>query len=353
MENWRNLIITEQISILEAIKVIDSGGGQIALVADPAGRLCGTLTDADVRRAILSGMDLSLPALKIMNTCPTTIRDNDPESKALDLMRTHHLRQIPVLDANGCIVNTLMREEFLDNPHLPNAAVIMAGGLGTRLAPLTQNCPKPMLTVGAKPLLEIILDCLIESGFRRFFIAVNYMCEMIVDYFGDGMSKGVSIEYLQEDKRLGTAGALCLLPTAEAHPVLVINGDILTRINFQKIISYHTQMNAAATMAVKQYSFQVPYGVAVSDEQHYITAITEKPVHDFFVNAGIYVLSSSALCKIPDNCYFDMPSLFQKLLSENKPIAAFPIHEYWLDIGQPDDYQKANREFRSIFKVED
>jgi NDP-sugar pyrophosphorylase family protein len=224
----------------------------------------------------------------------------------------------------------------------------MAGGLVNRLRPLTDECPKPMLKVGNKPLLETIVENFIEYGFHRFYISVNYMADVVESYFGDGSRWGVDIEYLHEEHRLGTAGALSLLPETPTEAILVMNGDLLTKVNFKQLLDFHYGHQAQATMCVREYDFQVPYGVVKIDGQR-ITSIDEKPIQRFFVNAGIYVLEPEALDLISSNIFFDMTTLFEKLIELKKEPAVFPIREYWLDIGHLADYNRANGEYRDIF----
>jgi NDP-sugar pyrophosphorylase family protein len=224
----------------------------------------------------------------------------------------------------------------------------MAGGLGTRLGELTRDCPKPLLRVGNKPVLETILENCIEYAFKRFYISVNYKADMLKDYFGDGSRWGVDIRYIEEKKRLGTAGALGLLPEDPTVPLLVMNADVLTKINFKHLLEFHEEHRSVATMCVREYEFQVPYGV-VKIDNHRLLDILEKPVHQFFVNAGIYVLNPEAVSMVPKNTYFDMPALFEKLLQDQAETAAFPVREYWLDIGRKDDLERANGDYAEVF----
>ena len=225
----------------------------------------------------------------------------------------------------------------------------MAGGLGSRLAPLTEKCPKPMIQIGNKPILEIILENFINQGFSKFYITVNYLSDVIKNYFGDGHQLGVNIEYIEEDKRLGTSGSLSLLPEKPSSPLLIINGDLLTKINFQSLIDYHLEHNCVATMCLCEYDIQVPYGVVdISDFN--VKNILEKPVHKCFINAGIYCLDPECLDYIPVNEHFDMTTLFESLLKDEKTICSFPIREYWLDIGRISDLEKANIDIDRVIK---
>lgn len=349
MKDWKTVVVAPDISIRETIRIIDQGALKIALVVDAGQRLLGTVTDGDVRRGILKGCSLEDGVRQVMNTSPTVAGKQDGREKILALMRQKQIYQIPLVDAGGVLVGLEVIDTILAPPRFDNWVVLMAGGLGSRLKSLTAEIPKPLLKVGDKPILETILDNFIEHGFHRFFIAVNYKSELIEDYFGDGSRWGVRIDYLREKKKLGTAGALGLLPERPDAPVLVMNGDVLTKVNLQQLLDFHLDHRVAATMCVREYDFQVPYGVVKLD-RHRIASIEEKPIQRFFVNAGIYVLNPEALETVPNDAYFDMPSLFTRLAEEQRETAAFPIREYWLDIGRLDDFERAQAEFGSAFE---
>lgn len=344
MKNWKDIVVSPDISLREAIKRIDASGIQMALVADADFRLRGVLSDGDVRRAILNGLDLDGPVSKAMNGHPKTGSTHTPRTEVLAMMRRFTFHHLPLIDDSGRLGGLAMLDDFMGVVDRENWVVLMVGGLGSRLRPLTDVCPKPMLRIGGKPILESILESFLEQGFRRFFLSVNYMADVIRDYFGDGSQWGARIEYLQESERLGTAGALSLLPEKPSAPLLVMNGDLITKANFVAMLDFHQEHQAAATMAVREYDLQVPYGVVKVDGVR-ITAIEEKPVHRFFVNGGIYVLESNALDFIPANTFFDMPSLFQDLEAHGRKAAAYPLREYWLDIGRLEEYERAQREW--------
>jgi len=346
--SWKNAVVLPHAPIVEAIRIIDSSALQIALVVNAHNQLIGTVTDGDVRRSILRGHSLQDAVEKIMNPQPTTARPQDGNDVLLMLMRSKRLHHIPLVDEDGVLCGVQLLDDLLQIEAQPNWVILMAGGLGTRLGGLTQDCPKPLLKVGTKPILETILLAFAEHGFRKFFLSVNYKAEMVEAHFGDGARWGVEIEYLRETERLGTAGALSLLPEKPGHPVFVMNGDLLTKVNFQQLLQFHTQHHVAATMCVREYDFQVPYGVVKMDE-HRIAGIDEKPMQSFFVNAGIYVLNPEALEIIPPRAPFDMTSLFQSLIGSGRETAAFPLREYWLDIGQRADFERANIEFGENF----
>jgi dTDP-glucose pyrophosphorylase len=346
--DWHNALIGPQSCLREAIEVIDAAGLQIALVADEEGQLLGTVTDGDVRRAILRGISLEDPVRRVMNENPTTARAQDDREALLALMRQRRLHQIPVLDATWRVVGLEVLDDLLKPQPKTNPVVLMAGGLGSRLRPLTDECPKPLLRVGTKPILETILEAFIEHGFNRFYVSVNYKAEMIEAYFGDGSRWGATIEYLREKERLGTAGALSLLPEPPVEPVFVMNGDLLTRLNFAHLLDFHTAHGSVATMCVREYEMQVPYGV-IKTRSHRILDIHEKPTERYLVNAGVYVLQPDALALIPRDRSFDMPDLFKRLMDRGGDTAVFPIREYWMDIGQMDDFHRANGHFEEVF----
>ncbi|MBJ6723161.1 nucleotidyltransferase family protein [Geomesophilobacter sediminis] len=349
MKSWKNILIEPDTPVVKAMEIIDASALQIALVVDAANRLLGTVTDGDIRRGILNNVGLNEPVRKVMFNKPSTARIEDGRESILSIMKARMLRQIPVLDRNGCVVGLEIWDDLMEVKQRDNAVLLMAGGLGSRLGDLTKDCPKPLLKVGDKPVLEIILENCIEYGLRKFFLSVNYKAHMVQDYFGDGARWGVEISYVQEEKRLGTAGALGILPFEPTLPLLVMNADVLTKINLQHLLDFHTAHQAVATMCVREYDFQVPYGVVKLD-QHRLVGIEEKPVQSFFVSAGIYVLDALAFKYIPRNEFYDMPTLFEKIIAENHATAAFPVHEYWLDIGRLADYERANGEYSEVFK---
>ena len=349
MTSWKDILLPPNASIRDAIRVLDNSAKQIVLIVDEDKVLLGTVTDGDIRRGILKGMGLDIPVREIMNPDPTCLRAGEVKENILAAMQRKRLHQIPTVDENRRVVGLEVLDELLYKRERPNAVVLMAGGLGMRLRPLTENCPKPMLKVGNKPLLETILENFIEYGFRRFYFSVNYMADMVESHFGDGSPWGVEITYIHENQRMGTAGALSLLPGKQDFPLLVMNGDLLTKVNFEQLLAFHVEHHAQATMCVREYDFQVPYGV-VRIDNHRVAGIDEKPVKKFFINAGIYVLEPETLDLIPNDVYFDMPRLFDKLIELKKITSAFPVREYWIDIGHMADYDRANGEYGVIFR---
>lgn len=345
MKNWQDIVVAPHTRLHDAIARIDSTGSQLALVLDEHQRLVGVLSDGDVRRALLRGVDLTKVLTgDVMNRNPATSRVSATVPELLTLMRRKVLRHVPLLDDEGRVVGLATLEALTSGLERPNWVVLMAGGLGSRLMPLTENCPKPMLQVGGKPILESILESFFEQGFRKFYFSVNYLAQAFKDYFGDGSRWGVEIIYMHENKRMGTAGALSLLPERPKDPIIVMNGDLLTRVRFDNLLNFHIEHRAVATMAVREYDFQVPYGVVRLDGAS-IHAIEEKPVQRFFVNAGIYALSPQALSHIPVDTAFDMPALFERLLQSKETTSAYPMREYWLDIGRMEEFERAQKEW--------
>jgi dTDP-glucose pyrophosphorylase len=346
MTEWRKILVLPDTSIRETIEKITESALQISLVVNKDNVLLGTVTDGDIRAGILKGISLDAAVQQIMHRQPTVARPGDDRDLILSTMKAKRIHHMPTVDAEGHLIGLETLDELLKPAPRENIVVLMAGGLGTRLRPLTNECPKPLLSIGKRPILETILLNFIDYGFNRFYIAVNYKAQMVIDRFGDGSQWGVDIRYLHEKERMGTAGALGLLPERPSQTVLVMNADLLTRVNFDNLLIYHDKHNAKATMCVREYDFQVPYGVVTLDN-HRLLSIEEKPVKRFFVNAGIYALQPDVLDFVPRDTFFDMPQLFECLIGNKNEIAVFPIREYWLDIGQLNDYERATTEFSS------
>jgi dTDP-glucose pyrophosphorylase len=344
MKAWQQLLLLPTASIREAIHRIDSGNAQIALVVDGNGVLAGTVTDGDVRRGLLRGLSLEDPVSSIMNQSPTTGSRSEDRIALLGLMKRRFLHQIPLVDENGRVLGLETLDDLLRPARRENPVVLMAGGMGTRLRPLTEKIPKPMLRIGDKPILESILESFTEHGFWKFYFAVNYKAEIIERHFGDGRKWDAQIEYIREEKKLGTAGPLSLLPVIPKVPILVMNADILTRVNFSNLLGFHEQSRAAATICIREYSHTVPYGVVQMNENELI-GIEEKPVQRSMVSAGIYVLEPQTLVRLQQGRYYEMPALLQDLASDGKKVIGFPVHEYWLDIGRLEDLERAHEFF--------
>ena len=349
MSNWQKSLIRPTSSIKEALEAIERGSMQIAMVVDEERHLLGTVTDGDIRRGILRGISLDEAIHTVMNSLPTVARSYEDPQTILGIMKLKQLHQIPIVDESGRVVAVNVLDDMLMPQVRPNWVLLMAGGLGSRLAPLADNCPKPLLNVGGKPLLETILEGFIDQGFRQFYMSVNYMAEMVMDHFGDGSKWGVEIRYLHEQRKMGTAGALTLLPEAPEQPLLVMNGDLLTKVNFRQLLELHMEQKAHATMCIREYNFQVPYGVVRIDRQR-LVGIDEKPLQKFFVSAGIYVLNPEIIAELPKDTPLNMPGLFESLIERNYRTSVFPIREYWLDIGQIDDFKRANGEYAEVFQ---
>lgn len=334
--------------IRKALETIDQGAMKIALIVDEKQILIGTLSDGDIRRGLLSGLGMEDSIETIYNRKPTVCRLNDPKEKVIQTAVSRRVYQIPLVDDLGRVVKLAEIDHLIKKEKLPNQVVIMAGGMGKRLMPLTEHTPKPMLKVGGRPILETLISRLQQQGFSEILISINYKGEQIKDYFGDGRMMGVSIRYIEEEKPMGTAGALGIMEEEPRHPVLVMNGDILTNVNFENLIDFHYKSKADATMCIREYGLEVPYGVVRLNENN-IIAIEEKPVQQFYVNAGIYVLNPEVIKTIKPGSAIDMTQIFEKLVQQNSVTVSFPIREFWMDIGKLEDYNRANNEYFRVF----
>ena len=338
------LCLHPETTLRKVIEVIDRGAAQIALITE-SGRLVGIVTDGDVRRGLLRSESLDAPAANIMRRNFRSLPADATAAQALALMQRDTVHQIPALDETGKVVHLFLLEDLIRPKKLPNTVVIMAGGEGRRLRPLTNNCPKPMLQVAGKPLMEIILKQCLDAGFEQFFFAVNYLKEQIQSHFRDGSEWDARIQYLEEDKPLGTAGALSLMPQRPDHPFLVLNGDVLTRVDFMRLLRFHEDHQSMATLCIREHTTQIPYGVVRVDDVK-VLALEEKPLMTHYVNAGIYLLNPDVLGLVPKDTFFDMPQLLTAATNQGKTVSAFPIHEYWLDIGLPEMLERAHEEWR-------
>lgn len=346
---WKNAVVSEMASIIDAISIIDKAGLRVALVVAKSDVLLGIVTDVEVRRAILNNQSLEDSVLTVMNKNPYTVSSNYMASEVVSEMKQHGYSHLPVIDENGKLQDLILFDELLKPSKRDNEVVLMAGGLGSRLRPLTNDCPKPLLKVGGKPILENILRNFVDAGFYNFHISLNYRGEMIKEYFGDGERFNANIRYIEEKERLGTAGALSLMETKTNKPIFVMNGDLLTTVDFNHLLDYHSHHKTEATMCVREYDIAVPYGVVTTESEN-IISITEKPVQRFFVNAGIYVLEPQLLKMIPPDKYYDITTLFQDMLEKKRSISSFPLREHWMDIGQLDDFVSAERQFSEKFQ---
>lgn len=349
MEKWKKIILRANDSIELAIKVLTKQALQIIMVSDDGGVLIGTVTDGDIRRALIKHLDMATSLDKVMNKSPFSANFLDNKDKVLRAMQKKGLLHMPITDHNRVIVGLETLQDLINKPKYDNPVVLMAGGFGKRLNPLTNETPKPLLNVGTKPIMETIIEQFINSGFHNFFISTHYKAEMVSNYFSDGSNWGVSIQYIHEEKPLGTAGSLGLLPSNLSDlPIIMMNGDILTKLNFDNLLNFHIQSDSIATLCSREYDFQIPYGVIDADE-NVVKSIVEKPIQKFFVNAGIYVLNSSVYNKLDGVTNIDMPKLLNNQVKLNKKVSTFPIHEYWIDIGHMEDYERANNEITNLF----
>lgn len=346
---WQKTLISESNTIKQALEIINSEALRVAVVVDKDNRLRGMVTDGDIRRGLLKDLMLTDSVAKVMNSSPITAQEGASKEHLLELMEQRQILSVPLLDQNGKVVGLETLHSALSKDNHPNPVFIMAGGFGTRLRPLTDNCPKPMLKVGDKPILETVVNSFIKAGFNNFYISTHYMPEQIHKHFGDGSHLGVRISYVHEETPLGTGGALGLLPDDMPRdlPLIMINGDVLTKVDFQRLLNFHLENDADATMCVREYDYQIPYGV-INGDGNKITSMVEKPVQRFFVNAGIYVVSPRVIKSVEKNQKIDMPTLLEQHMEERQKILMFPIHEYWLDIGRMDDFNRAQVDILSL-----
>lgn len=350
-KNWENVLISPQHNVRAALKIINDEALRIAIVIDENQHLLGVVTDGDIRRGILNNIDLDASVTKVMNVTPKIAYSNMPQAQLINTMVENSILAIPIIEAStNKIIGLETLEDKIKRKRYDNPVFIMAGGFGTRLRPLTDSCPKPMLKVGDKPILETLLLQFIDAGFRNIYISTHYMPDLITEYFGNGSKWGINIQYVFEKEPLGTGGALGLLPkSAPDLPLIMINGDVLTTVDIQKILDFHQNAGGIATMCVREYEYQVPYGV-IEGKGNQITSMIEKPVQRFFVNAGIYVVEPTIFKNVPENYKIDMPSLLEEHINAGKSVMMFPIHEYWLDIGRMDDFKKAQLDYKGLFK---
>ncbi|MEZ8445374.1 nucleotidyltransferase family protein [Vibrio splendidus] len=346
---WKNVQLVPSSTILDALDILDKEALRVVLVINDKGCLIGVVTDGDIRRGLLNKLSLNDEISTVMNTSPITATLGTSREQLIELMELKGILSIPLVSESGVVVGLETLQDILSHPLVKNPVFIMAGGFGTRLRPLTDNCPKPMLKIGDKPILETVIRSFIKAGFVNFYISTHYMPEQIQDHFGNGEEYGVSIQYVHEEQPLGTGGALGLLPDdlPKELPIIMINGDVLTKVDFKRLLDFHLENDADATMCVREYDYQIPYGV-INGEGNKITSMVEKPVQRFFVNAGIYVVSPRVINSVPQNYNIDMPTLLEQHMKEREKVLMFPIHEYWLDIGRMDDFNRAQADIHSL-----
>ena len=340
--------ITSKSAISEAINAINKSKAQIAFVLDDDCRLIGTVTDGDVRRAILAGSTLNSSILNCMNDAYTFMTGDYDIQGLINLMRMKSIRQIPILDSQSRIIRLHTLDELLAPTQNNTPVIVMAGGRGERLSPLTEKCPKPMLAVGERPILETILERMVLHGFYRFYFSINYLGDQIRDYFGDGNKWGAEIVYVEEDEKLGTAGALGLIDFPQNQNVIVLNGDVLSSFEPTKLIEFHQTQQADLTVCLKNFEIEIPYGVVHLDGTD-VKSVTEKPKHMYFVNAGIYVFQSRVFALIKKDKCLDMPDFINTLLANSAVVKGYPIYEYWTDIGHHTEIVKARNDFKMHF----
>lgn len=352
MNSWKELLVPPGSSIREAIRVLDASAKQIVLVVDEENHLLGTITDGDIRRGLLRGLDLNSPIDSILHHEALVVPPQVGRELVLNLMQANKIHQLPVVDADGKVVGLHLWDELATPIARSNLMIIMAGGLGTRLRPHTETCPKPLLQVAGKPMLERIIEGAKAEGFSHFVLALHYLGEMIEEHFGNGERWDVRIDYLRENVPLGTAGALSLLDPSPDLPFLVSNGDVLTDIRYGELLDFHSRHRSSATMAVRLHEWQHPYGV-VQTKGVDIIGFEEKPVARTHVNAGIYALDPDVLALINRNERCDMPMLFDRLQQLGRRTVAYPMHEPWLDVGRPDDLSRAEKHYSENFRIGD
>jgi dTDP-glucose pyrophosphorylase len=342
-EVWIKAILPTDSSIRQAVQVLNESSLRIVLVTDDLGVLMGTISDGDIRRGLLKGLELDSSIDAVIHKNALVVPPELTREVVLQFMIANKLQQIPIVNEKMQVVGLHLWDEISIPNVRSNVMVIMAGGKGTRLHPQTENCPKPMLPINGKPILEHIIDRARVEGFSHFILAINYLGHMIEEYFGDGESFDVKIEYLREDSPLGTAGALSLLETVPNSPFIVTNGDVLTDIHYGELLDFHVQYNSTATMAVRIHEWQNPFGV-VQTQGIEITGYEEKPISRTSINAGVYAMDPAALSFLTKSAPCDMPDLFKLIQDKGKRTVAYPVHERWLDVGRPDDLLTAGLE---------
>jgi dTDP-glucose pyrophosphorylase len=350
MKNISEMLVNESTTIIDTLSVIDTNSKGIAVVIDSKGKLLGTITDGDIRRAIIQGKSVKENIEDIYNkTCKYALK-KDITKGLLNSLKVLKIKFLPIVDEDMIFIDYLEVDDMLTNVELvkDNPVLIMAGGMGTRLKPLTDEIPKPMLLVGGKPILETIIEQFRSQGFTNIYISVNYKSEIIEDYFRDGKDFGVSITYIKESKRMGTAGAIKLAEKYLDKPFFVVNGDILTKVNYKRLLEYHEENEFVMTIGCRNFEMQIPYGV-LNINDICVTSLEEKPIVSYFISGGIYLLNTKTLEYIPQDEYFDITELINNIIKDKERIGSFPIQEYWMDIGHLNDYYKANEDIKKYF----
>lgn len=344
MHDIQQISVSPSATLREVMEVLDQTSVQIVLVVDEEQLLLGTCTDGDIRRALLAGAELESLVSEAMNKDPLVAKETEAPDQVRAMMRRKAILQVPLVDAAKRVQGLFLLADPRAGAKQNAQVVLMAGGLGKRLRPLTETCPKPMLPIGGKPLLERIISRFRDQGFTDFYIALNYLGHMIEEHFGAGDQLNVNITYLREDKQLGTAGALALLPDDAADNLIVMNGDLITELDFRALIEAHEENDAVATMCIREHRTTIPFGVVESNGSDYVSTV-EKPTIVNHINAGIYCISRKALAAIPENSFYDMPTLFADLVDAGESCGVFTVRDLWYDIGTNGDYERAKRVF--------
>lgn len=351
MDEWEKCLVVPDRTIRQAMEQLGKSRQQAILVVDGDRRLLGTVTEGDFRRAVLAGISIDQPIVSIMNGHPITTTPGTDLRARIAVMRRHSIRHLPVVDGQGRVVGLVRPEAIIKSnaPKHDNWVVIMAGGQGQRLRPLTADTPKPLLPVGGRPLLETIVRGLSDHGLTRIYMSINYRGEQIKTHFGDGERFGVEIRYIEEQRSMGTAGALGLIQETHGDPLLVVNGDVLTKINYGSLLAYHEEHEADAAIGLREFETQIPFGVVTSDGDR-VLDIVEKPIQRVMVNAGIYVIEPKVVARVPKDDPIDMTDVLRDLVAAGGKVVGYAIHDYWLDVGRIEDLDRAAAEFGVHFR---
>ncbi len=338
-EKWKKAIVSKETKISEVINALNEAGTRIILICENKKQLIGVVGDSDIRRALLRNISLDDEIHTIMTKNPSVAYEWDSKDDILNLMKNQQKFEIPILNILNEVCDLKVINELLDAQPLNNQVVLMAGGLGTRLHPITKEIPKPLVPINGKPIIQILIDSLAKSGLNNIHVAINYKGHMIKDFLND-VSIDSNISFIEEKKRLGTAGALSLIENIPVDPMFVLNSDILTTIDYNKMLDFHNKNRNAMTVAVKREKIIIPFGV-IEIENERVQSVHEKPEQFYFANVGVYIINPELISLIPEDQYYDMPSLINKALEYNKRIGSFLVHEYWKDIGKHDELEKA------------
>lgn len=344
MSDWHNVVLTPDSTIRHAMRILDETALRIVIVCDNEKKLLGTVTDGDIRRGLLASCNMTDSVACVMNINPHVAKESHARQQRIEIMDKYDLLALPVVDYNNILIGLETLHKLLQPEKVDNPVFIMAGGFGTRLRPLTDNCPKPMLRVGDKPMLEHLINQFIALGFHHFYISTHYMPEVIHDHFGDGSEWNVHITYIHEESPLGTGGALGLLPKdLPKLPLIMMNGDVLTKIDFKQLLDHHKSHQFDATMCVREVEHKISFGV-VESKGKLITAMVEKPTYHYHINTGIYILSPECVASVKPNIKIDLPTLLAERMEKQEKVGIYTSYDYWLDIGQMADYQKAQND---------